>query len=356
MSFAGSGGRPAEVIVIGTGVIGLACATELAERDVKVTLFGRPLPGEASRAAAGLLAPSVEPLPGAAGAFALRARDLYPEWVTMLAERTGIPVAFNRNGILELGPAERFTRGEAWLTPGQVRELEPALGPSGGVLHAADGCVDNVALARALDAFVRSDPRIRMVPGLVKAVEREEGRCTVRDQAGARHEASVVVLAAGAWSAPLLGGEGSLPVTPVRGQMLAYEASPLTRAVYVPGAYLVPRGDETLAGSTMERVAYDIRTTSAARDLLHAAASRACPGLAVHAPSRQWSGLRPMSPDGLPIIGPDPECPSLIHATGHSRNGILLARATALAVTDLVLGAPVPASLQPFSPRRFALQ
>ena len=357
MSFSGpTGGGFPDVAVVGTGVIGLACALELADRNLRVSFLGRPLGGEASMAAAGLLAPSVEPLDGGAGAFATLARDLYPEWLAGLEERWGARVALSRDGILELpGPHRAVRVSEGWLDSEALAELEPALaGHAGATLYPLDGWVDNVALMNALTGAAQRHPRIQWTPALAARLEvRGDDDPVVHDDAGTAHRATEVILAAGAWTPGIQGVGRRLPVEPVRGQMLAYPASPLGHAVYARGAYLVPRGDHLLVGSTMEKVGFDYSITDSAGDALHAAAANACPMLAGVETTRRWAGLRPVTPDMLPVIGRDPERPRVIFACGHSRNGILMARATALAVADLVTEAASRYDLRPFSPRRF---
>lgn len=360
MSFRGSGrGESANVVVVGTGVIGLACALELAERNLRVGLLGRPQGGEASTAAAGLLAPSVEPLEGDAGRFATLARDLYPGWLDALEETTGVRVALNREGILELpGPHNPVHVSDAWLDADALRELEPALaGHAGATLYPLDGCVDNVALMQALTSAVERHPCIRWTRTLgVRLVASGDDDPVMHDDKGDAHAAPELILAAGAWTPGIDGVGRRLRVEPVRGQMLAYPASILRHAVYAPAAYLVPRGGELLVGSTMERTGFDFSITEKAGAALHAAAANACPSLADMETTRRWAGLRPVTPDLLPIIGRDPERPRVIYACGHSRNGILMARATALAVADLITEAASRYDLRAFSPRRAALR
>lgn len=357
MSFSGprDGGLP-DVVVLGTGVIGLACALELADRHLRVSVLGRPRGGEASIAAAGLLAPSVEPLEGSAGAFAAVARDLYPEWVAALEERWGARVALSRDGILELpGPHRAVRVSEGWLDSDALRDLEPALaGHAGATLYPLDGWVDNVALMNALNGAAQRHPGIEWTAALAVRLEaRGDDEPVIHDEHGQAHRAPEIILAAGAWTPGIQGVGRRLPVEPVRGQMLAYPASPLKHAVYARDAYLVPRGDHLLVGSTMERVGFDYSITDSAGDALHSAAANAVPLLADMETTRRWAGLRPVTPDMLPVIGRDPERPSVIFACGHSRNGILMARATALAVADLITEAASRYDLRPFSPRRF---
>ena len=357
MSFSGApeSGSP-DVVVVGTGVVGLSCAIELADRNLRVALLGRTQGGEASMAAAGLLAPSVEPLHGLAGKFATLARDLYPEWLASLEERWGARVALGRDGILELpGPHRPVRMSDGWLDAEALTKLEPALvGHAGATLYPLDGWVDNVALMNALTGAAQRHPCITWTTAFGVQLEVSgDDEPVIHDEYGVAHRAPEIILAAGAWTPGIRGVGRRLPVEPVRGQMLAYPAAPLRHAVYARGAYLVPRGDHLLVGSTMERVGFDYSITDSAGDALHAAATNAVPLLADMETVRRWAGLRPVTPDMLPVIGRDTERPSVIYACGHSRNGILMARATALAVADLITEAASRYDLRPFSPRRF---
>ena len=350
-----------DVLVVGDGLVGLACATALADGGARVGLLGAREPGQASQAAAGMLAPGVERATGAAHDFALLARDRYPAYVAALRARTGIDVALDRNGVLQVAPSaaraaelhDSLAGDARWLDPGELAALEPALAPAvGAVLHPGDGAVDNRALLAALQAATVAHPRIAPL-GTAAHLEPLGRRAAVRTADGGRHEAARVVLAAGAWSATLQGLPRRLPVEPVRGQMLALGATPLRHVVYGVGGYVVPRADRTLVGSTMERVGFDPRTTDVAVAGLRAAGEAICPALADAPELARWAGLRPVTPDGLPILGRDPEHEALVYATGHSRNGVLLTPLTAECVAALVAGAPPPADLGPFRIERF---
>ena len=159
---------PTDVIVVGAGLIGLACAAAAAERGFSVRLIGESRSGESSLAAAGMLAPSVERADGPADAFGIAARDRYPAYVDWLRERTGIVVPLNRGGIIQAAITEAGVRGlrrampaqSEWLDAASLHALEPSLGHAlGGVYHAYDGAYDNVLLHLALSAVVESDPR-----------------------------------------------------------------------------------------------------------------------------------------------------------------------------------------------------
>lgn len=352
--------RP-EVIVVGAGLIGLAAAAAISRSDSTVLLIGSHRPGEASRAAAGMLAPSVERIPGDAQRFAEHARDRYPAWLDWLAEDTGMRVPLNRQGILHAAlddaGAERLRQSLApadrWLSPDDAAALEPALAAvAGAVFHEHDGAVDNVRLADVLEHYVANDQRaIHLAQGVAR-IDVGNSPSVILDD-GSVHAASSVVIAAGAWSPRIAGLPRPIPIEPVRGQMLALDGTHLNHVVYAPHCYLVPRGDRTLVGSTMERVGFDSSTTESAADGLHNAASAVVPALRAAPRAATWAGLRPMTPDGLPILGRDPACPALIYACGHSRNGVLMAPLTGECVAALIAGRTPPVDLSPFAIDRF---
>jgi len=134
---------------------------------------------------------------------------------------------------------------------------------------------------------------------------------------------------------------------------VSYSMSPLRHVAYGPRGYVVPRGDRTIGGSTMEHVGFNANTTSAGVKKVRAAAEEICPRLSAAGRTTAWAGLRPVTPDMLPIIGADPEHPSLLYACGHSRNGVLMAPLTGDIIADLVTGAPLSRDLSQFRPDRF---
>lgn len=352
-----------DVIVVGDGLIGLACAVAAAEAGLRVRLVGAARGGQASHAAAGMLAPGVERAGGAAHALAVRARDRYPSYVAWLHERTGLAVPLDRGGILQLARDDAHAAalrsdlpdGARWLDTAALAALEPALAPApGALLHPHDGSVDNRRLLAALGALADAHPRLARAGSPATAVSATDDEATVRTADGGAHVAARVVIAAGAWTPTLAGLPRALPVAPVRGQMLAVAAAPLGHVVYGGGGYAVPRGATTLVGSTMEHVAFDAGTTGDGLLRLRACAASIAPALGAAATAAHWAGLRPVTPDGLPIVGPDPEAAALVYACGHSRNGILLAPLTGDVVAALLTGVAPPASLAPYAVERFA--
>lgn len=362
-----------DVLVLGGGLVGLATALATATRGLRVTLISTPRAGEASPAAAGILAPTLEHAAEAqdnpAHIFALAARDRYPEFLQSLADRTGINVPLDRSGILEVAldddslvamASRAGDRGFELLDRRALIALEPALAScAGAVLHPLDGSVDNVALIDALrTAGARS--LVTVIEDAVAEVA-FDGTKTVSAHltSGERIEAAVAVLAAGAWVNGIRGLPRALPVQPVRGQMLAYSGRPVRRVVYGPNGYLVPRASEggrTLAGATMEDVGFTATTSEEGLESMRAMAESICPVFRGQTPSSSWAGIRPVTPDLLPIIGADPDQPALLYACGHSRNGVLMSPLTGDCIAALLLGEASPHDLGPFSPQRFGHQ
>jgi len=351
-----------DAIVIGGGVIGLACAAELARRRVATTLIRGHDGAESSIAAAGMLAPGMHPPGAPAHSFGVAARDLYPAFVEELTEATGLPIPLDRRGILEIMSSEEQMdrrRSEAaevpWLDQRALSALEPALAPALGALHHEhDGAVDNERLVRALEAYVGTRREIVTLSARASALELDGPHPIVLTSSGERLEASAVVLAAGAWASQLRGLPRPLPVRPVKGQMIALPAVPVRRVAYTSIGYFVPRMEGyTVVGATMEETGFDSSITRDAADELLAAASAFTPRFQGVGAFRQWSGLRPVTPDLLPILGPDPDAPSLLYAAGHSRNGILLAPVTALAVAERIVDENATYDLAPFAIGRF---
>lgn len=358
------------MIVIGGGAVGAACARELAAsgRSVLVLEPGGDS-GQAWRAAAGMLAPQIE----ADGAdpmlrLGIAARDHYLPLAAALRESTGIDVGLWQEGIARVAGdageagelrskvASQQQQGHiaAWLEPPEVQRRWPWLGPTAGALWSErDGALDPVELVQALltDA---SRHGAEVVRDRVTAVEQTGGRISgVSGEAG-RYAAHEVVVAAGAWSGQIAGLPRRIPVQPVRGQMAAlpWPAGIGRAIVYHKDCYLLARGNEAILGSTMEHVGFKPEVTPAGIARILAATMALCPGLVRGKLRRTWAGLRPVTPDGLPIIGAEPRLPGLWYATGHGRNGILLAAITGVLIRQLLDGEH-PVDVRTLSPDRF---
>ena len=354
--------RAADALVVGGGLVGLACAAAMSERGLRVTVLTHVRLGEASPAAAGVLAPSVDRSGGPAMDFSIAGRDRFPAYVDMLRDRTGIAVPLNRLGVLEvaLGAEEaealrRRADGARWLDAHELAALEPALAHHHGArFFADDGAVNNLVLLRAIKALLGADRRVTVVSAAAEALAFSPFAATVTTVAGDRFTADAIVVAAGAW-APQLGGlPRALPVVPVRGQMISVAGSPVRHVVIGGEGYLVPRGDgRTLVGGTMEHADFHAATTDAGLRAVREAGAAICPPIATARLLSGWAGLRPMTPDLLPIIGRDPERERLLYACGHSRNGILLAPITGECIASLAAGDHAPFDLWPFRADRW---
>lgn len=359
----GSRSLSADVIVVGAGLVGLASTLAIADRGLRVLLVNDTRRGEASPAAAGMLAPSVEREMGAAHEFAVASRDRFPGYLATLRERTGIDVPLNRLGVLRLALDEReaaaaraSVAGESrWLDEREVAELEPALAhAAGAVFHPEDGAVNNLVLMRALKHAVGTHERVQVIGDAVTGVAFGNGHVRAETRDERRLSGGQLVLAAGAWAGQLAGLPRPLPVEPVRGQMMSVVSKALRHVVYGGEGYVVPRHDgRTLLGATMERVGFDPDFTEGGVAEVRRMGAAIVPALAEARMLNAWAGLRPMTPDGLPILDRDPEHPALLYACGHSRNGVLMAPLTGDCIADLVAGEKPRLDLGPFSVRRF---
>ncbi len=356
-------------------MIGCAVARALARRGLATVLVERgELGAEASRAAAGMVAPQAETdRPGPLLELGLASRRLYPEFVAVLQAESGVDVEYRTDGILgvgldaadmrELGARARWQRQFGLratdLTPAAARRLCPALPRRlrGAVLFPDDHRVNNERLALAAGLAARRAGVTVFERTRALAVEARGGRvCGVHTAAGGI-ETGVVVNALGAWAAGLQlpSGVAPPPVMPVRGQMIVLRAPVDRLPLPVCGAraYLVPRLDgRILLGSTREQVGFEKRVTMAAAAELLSAAVALAPGLASATVEGAYAGLRPGTADDLPILGAAPSLPGLFYAAGLYRNGILLAPAVATALAELIADGRTALPAAPFRPRQ----
>jgi glycine oxidase len=342
-----------EVIVVGGGVVGSACARQIAMLGRRVRLIERGgEAGEGWRASAGMLAPQVEASIGdEMFELGVAGREFYRDQAAQLRESTGIDIGLWEGGILQIAASETevevlrervaWQRQHGhhceWLDPDEVRRDWPGLGAThGGLLAPRDGSVEPDKVVQAL----RADGQrlgVELVTDTVTALARSNGRIT-GVQGKAWHPADHVVLAAGAWS----GRIGNLPrpvsVEPVRGQMVAYpwprQVEPFI--VFSRGTYVLHRHGEALAGSTMEHAGFAAEVTEAGIAGIRTQAEVLLPALAGVEILRAWAGLRPGTPDGLPIVGREPTVDGLWYATGHGRSGVLLAGITGTMIAQLM--------------------
>jgi len=309
-----------------------------------------------------MLAPSVEQATGAAHDFAIAARDRYPAYIEYLAERSHVRVPLNRSGILQVAITEKGVKGlkrtapatAQWIDARELHRLEPSLSHAlGAMFNPGDGAVDNTLLLDALRKLVASSHRITVVDRSVTKVTAHVKSCDVTLDDKSRRSAERVVLAAGAWVGKIAGARYARAVKPARGQLVSYSSTTLRHVAYGPRGYIVPRANSLIGGSTMEDVGFDNHTTAAGIKKVRAAAEEICPVLESSTEVVAWAGLRPVTPDLLPIIGVDPEFPALLYACGHSRNGVLMAPLTGDIIADLVTESPLSYDLSQFRPDRF---
>jgi glycine oxidase len=366
------------VIIIGAGVIGLGIAWRLASRAA-VTVFDRGKAGAgASHAAAGMLAACCEAEPGEEALVAL-GRDSQARWPSFaeeLGRATGIDVELRREGtlVLALTADDQATIAHhlefqrqlnlplEWLSAAATRAREPRLAGkiAGALFSPEDHQVDNRKLAQALHvAAERSGVEIREhQPVKELLVQGGQARGVMLDD-GTSVPADIVVLAAGAWSRGIGGlpPDRRPPVRPIKGQMLSLRMDPaaplLSHVLWAPGVYLVPRRDGRLiVGATVEEKGFDDTITAGGLLTLLEAAWRAIPAVEELPVDEIWVGHRPGSRDDAPILGPGP-LDGLFYATGHHRNGILLAPVTADAMARLILDEVVEPAIKPFGLERF---
>ena len=355
------------IIVIGGGVAGCGVAWQLAERGADVMLIERAVPGAgATHAAAGMLTPEAEA--GRDPAFLSLARnalDRWPAFAQAVRAASDIDPGYVRSGRIEIlnaapvvehTPAIQGARARP-LDGAKLRSLEPALAEdvSSGVLFPDDGSADPRALGSALaEAARRAGARI--VQDEAVAVEcGPDGVRTVVLRERGRVATSTVVIAAGAWASAIEGLPPTPEIRPVRGDMLAVQADEpvLRHIIWTSACYLVPRPDErVLIGSTMDDVGFLPGPSLAGVAALAAAAARVCPELGRLPIAETWSGYRPASSDGLPVLGADARAPGVFHAGGLFRNGILLAPVVAEEIARQVLGHEPAALLAQFAPQR----
>ena len=335
-------------------MIGLSTAFELGRAGADCRLYGVVRHEAGSGAAAGLLAPSVGNLSPILQSFFTASLARYPEFVAEL--RAFEPELSLIEGLLDVStqPRDRALRTGTRLSPDQVAALDPGvLAPHGAVFHPRDAAVDNRLLVRALRHAVLSLPTITIVDeDPVATIDLSGVTAVLSTLGGSRVEARIVV-AAGAWSPAIEGLPRRLPVRPLKGQMLALGGITLRHAVMGDDIYLVPRASEIAIGATVEDAGFDVSVNPESIEGLRQSAIRICPALHDAPVLRSWAGIRPATPDMLPILGIEPMDERLVYACGHSKNGILLAPATAVAVSAIACGRPAPFDITPFRVDRF---
>ena len=366
-----------DVIVVGGGLMGCSVAYRLAKGGARVVVLERSIPGaEASSAAAGILGPTIEshedPL---ALELGRRSRELHAELAEELRERLGVDVGFRRCGVLEIALSTgelsafdtrasnleaRGVRCERWSAVDLARE-EPAANPEalGALCVPEDAQVDPKKLLSAVALGAEREGAVFRSGSTVHGLSVHSGRVRGVQLGEGTIEAERVVVAAGSWTTLVPGLPfDSETIFPVRGQMVATRTRPpiFQRVVFGGGGYVVTRPDgRVLCGSTMERVGFERGTTLGGLADVIAKAARIAPALRSATVEDHWSSFRPGTPDGLPLVG-ETRIDGLFVASGHHRNGILLAPVTAELIADAMAGGGSSPASDALSPRRFEEQ
>jgi glycine oxidase len=363
-----------DVVIVGGGIIGLSLAYQLALQKASVTVLERGQIGqEASTAGAGILAPQAEmeemsPLTD----LCLASKSLYSSFVQELVSRTGVDIEFSQTGLLYVGfsgeDQQELARRYRWqkerglpvqqLSPGEALEVEKNLNPNivRALFFPQEAYVDNIKLVEAL-RIACGQMHVQLVTGCQGISVKADGHCVMGVESNSGFwKTGKTVIAAGSWSGmvttPLT---YRIPISPVRGQVIAVKSSLpfLGRTVYSHKGYLVPRRDGRIfLGTTVEWAGYDKSVTVDGVHQILSATLEILPGIKPFPIQNFWAGFRPHCEDGNPVLGPS-EIEGLIFATGHFRNGLLLAPITAKLLADLILNGTTSKLLEGFSPSRF---
>jgi glycine oxidase len=348
-----------DVIVVGGGIIGLSLSIELHKRGAQVLVVERGQAGrEASHAAGGMLANCGDETPPLLQALATASAEGYPEFTHELQDESGINIDLRSDGtLLFTSSGHKFENipGASPL-PASLAELEPALVPG---VRPAFFLKERSVCPRALSKAALRAAKHRGVDlcsgSPVVSVDRWDGRVVGVTTDKTSYLAPKVVNCAGAWAGQI--PPHAFPIRPVKGQMVCF-AMPsrdlLRHVVRSPEIYLIPRSDgRLLAGATVEEAGYDKRTVPETIQRLQRAAVAMCPALKDARVLEAWAGLRPGTPDDLPILGATPT-PGYYVASGHFRDGILLAPVTAQVMAQVITGSQPQYDVAPFSVERFA--
>ncbi len=367
-----------DVVIAGGGIIGCSIALALARRNLRVAVLDRQeLMREASWAAAGMLSPApdcaavIPVLPLGRASLAL-----YPQFVADVEGISNLPTGYRNDGTLEAlfhGDAERELSTLVALHHGlglaceplpleEAWKMEPTLGRNAraAALLPDEATVNCHALGTALLAATKSSGAT-LFPGVeaVSLIQNEKSCTGIKTAAGETFSAAHVVLAAGCWTSQIPGAARYAPTSPVRGQIISlrHTGQPIHRVLRSERGYIVPRDTASpqnlVAGSTLENAGYEKCVTSGGLEKILSAVNEMAPELASAEIVETWSGLRPGTPDQLPILGPA-GLEGLVMATGHYRNGILLAPITAKLVTEWITEGKTSLDWEDFSPLRFS--
>lgn len=352
-----------DAIIIGGGVIGLSLARQLQTSGFKVLVVEKHEPAsEASAAAGGMLANCDPHTPHVLKPLADAGAGMYPEFIRQLELDAGETV-----DLRDAGTIAWFEGGEIpgcsasrRLNDTELSRMEPLLRPRGGAWLLPERSVDPRGLGRALVKAAKHCGVDFVTGSPATAVMTANGRAAGARTSHSTYPAGIVVNCAGAWAGQIDPIE--IPTRPVKGQMLclvpksdAPNARPLIQhVVRTPDIYIIPRSDgRILLGATVENAGFDKRVDAEVIQKLYHAGFDAAPTLSSMRIHDAWAGLRPGSPDNLPILG-ETTVPGYYAATGHYRDGILLAPITAYLITQLITGCAPDFDLREFSPLRFA--
>lgn len=364
-----------ETVVVGAGIAGFSVALALWERGAVVTIVESSRPGSgATGASAGMLVAQYEAGgPDARFQLGLESRRRYPEFVERVQDLSGCSLHVHWNGMLIANLSEEEHDGAvesvAWqreigleaeiIDPGAAERIEAGVSPtvSSYLWLPSEGWLDSQRLGDVMrEVCARTDIRLILGNGAAELLTVEDRVVGVRMADGRTLAGDCVVIAAGASSSAIGGLPRPLSVRPVRGQIVRFaaEATTLRRLLAShAGRYMVPRDDgSVLAGSTMEEVGFDRSITDDAARLIHQSVTHLYPGLAHSRPVEQWAGLRPISADSLPLLGPDPDLAGLFYATGYGRDGILVSPLAGVIVAELAVDGSSEFDWRPFDPER----
>lgn len=350
--FYNAGVKTWDVIIVGGGIIGLSLAIALRRRGATVLVVERGEPGrEASYAAGGMLVDCSSETPLALRPLAIASSRLYPEFAHEIEVESGTKVDLRDYGTIVIPAPEEADDDESLSSP--LAELEPEL-IAERAFYVKERSVDPRALSSAAIKAARNLEVDFSSGDSVTEVNLTNGRATGVTTTKTSFRAAKVVNCAGAWSGQI--GPTHFPTRPVKGQMLCLampSRSLLKHVIRSPKAYLIPRSDgRLLVGATVEEAGFDKRTDPDTMHRLHRAALELVPKLRDARILEGWAGLRPATPDALPILGAT-EIPGYYVATGHFRDGILLAPITAHVMTAVVEGRNPELDITAFSPMRF---
>ncbi len=351
-----------DAIIIGAGVIGLSLARRLRQEGLRVLVIDKGEPGrEASYAAGGMIAHCDPHLPDALKPLAFASAAMYPEFARELHAEAGESPDLRDQGTLAFFAEDETPtcEGARAVAANDIAELEPGMALSAPAYFLPERSVDPRALCSALLRAAKNRGVDFVTGSAVTRVEMQEGRTAGVKTTHSNYAGGIVVNCAGAWASQIqpLG----LPTRPAKGQMVCVVPAPddtsehplVRHVVRTPDIYIIPRSDRRiLLGATLEDAGFDKRTDAETIERLYRAAAEVVPELCRMRIHDAWAGLRPASPDGLPILG-ETSLPGYFAATGHYRDGIMLAPVTAEVMTSLIVGKETNLDLAAFSPQRF---